>query len=179
MTNSRNNKSRTAFSLVEVALAIGIMSFALVSIIGLLSLAMQISRDSADSTNIALMTRSVTTMLRASGTNGVTGYTYIAGLLPANGSNSITYYFDENGVQTTSTNGYLVSDTVLNGVMVSNTSATTNQKIYLCTIKNKTPTSFPLPANYMWLQLDFSWPFKAPASARQHKYIYANLAQYD
>src|SRR5271155_1091560 len=59
-------RATAGFSLVEVVLAIGIIAFALVSIISLMSLGLQSSKSSTDDTNIALMTQSVISLLRTS-----------------------------------------------------------------------------------------------------------------
>ena len=56
---------RTAFSLVEVALAMGIVSFALVAIFGLLSVGVNAARDSNDDTKVGFIMQDVAARVRA------------------------------------------------------------------------------------------------------------------
>lgn len=58
-------RSRNAFSLVEVALAVGIISFALVAVLGLLGVGINASRDSSDDTKIAFIMQDVSARVRA------------------------------------------------------------------------------------------------------------------
>lgn len=60
---------RAAFSLVEVALAMGIVAFALVAVFGLLSVGINASHDSDDDTKVALIMQDVATRLRAETSN--------------------------------------------------------------------------------------------------------------
>ncbi len=56
---------RTAFSLVEIALTMGIISFALVAIFGLLSVGINAARDSNDDTKIAFVMQDLAVRVRA------------------------------------------------------------------------------------------------------------------
>src|SRR5258708_4379619 len=193
MTRSNPGGKAAAFSLVEVTVAIGIVAFALVAILGLVSLSEQASKNATDETNLALMTQTVITLLRTSGISGSQS-AYVSGTatLPAGSANYLTYYFDASGapVHDSSGSGNLISGT--NGV--SNVANAATNPIYVCTVMNKTPviitsgttptTNFvdipQAPANfaYAYFRLDFAWPYIAPAANQQHKYAYTSLAQY-
>lgn len=161
-----------AFTLVEVVLAIGVVSFGLVSVITLLSLAMQSSKESSEDTNIALMTQTIVALLRSN------GYTNVTGTIPAGSASSISYYFDaRGGISLDESGKFLTSTTV---------ATATTPPVYICTVTNKTSASpapnFPpagFPLRFAQLQFDFSWPYGAPAANRQHKYVATSLAQYD
>jgi uncharacterized protein (TIGR02598 family) len=62
MTKRRIN----AFSLIEVTLAIGVIAFALVAILGLLPVGMRSGREAMDATRTSLIAQDVVTRLRAS-----------------------------------------------------------------------------------------------------------------
>jgi len=187
MTGSQRPSKGAAFSLVEVVVAIGIVTFALVSIISLISLGLQSSKDSTDDTNIALMTQTVITLLR---TNGYVNVTGTAGVLSGT-SSYLTCYFDSSGNPLHSSTGLLITGTSINGAMTSNTSSAISTPVYLCTVTNRSPAAASQPGYvYLpqptasailcaWLRLDFSWPYAAPAANQQHKYVYASLAQYN
>lgn len=56
---------QAAFSLVEVALATGILAFALVAVFGLLSVGINASRDSGDDTKVAFILQDIAVKVRA------------------------------------------------------------------------------------------------------------------
>ena len=62
---SRTLRGRNAFSLIEVMLAIGIISFAFVSVMGLLVVALKNERQASDDTAMASMTQYISSTLRA------------------------------------------------------------------------------------------------------------------
>ena len=57
-------RHRSAFSLAEVALSMGVISFALVAILGLLSVGINVSRDSGDDTRVAFIMQDVAARVR-------------------------------------------------------------------------------------------------------------------
>ena len=65
MTSRSFPRGPAAFSLVEVALAVGIIAFALTAILGLMSVGMNASRDTGDSTKIAFIMQDVAARVRA------------------------------------------------------------------------------------------------------------------
>jgi len=68
------------FTLVEIVISLGIVSFAIVALVGLLAVSMGSSRDSAEDTAIATMARQVTAEIRSEKFNNL--------------SMSKDYYFD-------------------------------------------------------------------------------------
>jgi len=163
-------KNKSAFSLVEVVVALAIVAFTLIPVLGMVSMGLQSSRESKDDTNIAVMTQTVMAQLWS------TGYTNMAKALPAHATNSLYYYFDSSGapLYDTSTQGTLISST--GSVLVSGTLKAN----YTCTITNKTPassSSFAPPSKFAVFRLDFAWPYNA--ANQRHKYVYTSLAQYN
>ena len=186
MTNSNQRGQSAAFSLIEVTVAIGIVAFAVVSIVGLVSLSQQASRNASDETNLALMTQTVITLLRTSGVSGSqSAYVNVTTALPAGSASTLTYYFDANGAPVHDTTGNLVSSAN------NNLASAATTPIYVCTVMNKTPvttaqTNFvdipQAPANFSfaYFRLDFAWPYSANAAVaanQQHRYAYTSLAQ--
>ena len=60
-----NRSTKKAFSLIEVVIALGIFSFAIVAILGLFSISLASSRESSDDTRSAAMVSQVVDALRA------------------------------------------------------------------------------------------------------------------
>jgi uncharacterized protein (TIGR02598 family) len=90
-------RRRAGFSLIEVALAITIVAFAFVALLGLLPTGMNVFNQTIDSTNEMRISSDMTSMLQA------TEYDKIAKLDPAIADN--IFYFDSDG-------GALDSETV-------------------------------------------------------------------
>lgn len=65
-TGNRKSGRYAAFTLIEIVLAIGIMSFALVGILGLFPVALETARDSKAETQVALLARQIESDLLAS-----------------------------------------------------------------------------------------------------------------
>jgi uncharacterized protein (TIGR02598 family) len=68
-----SNLKPSAFTLIEVVLAIGIMSFALVGILGLFPVALETAQDSKAETQIALLAQRIEADLRSLQQSGVDG----------------------------------------------------------------------------------------------------------
>ncbi len=178
--------------MTEVVLAIGIVAFAMVSILGLVSLSEQASKGATDQTNLALMTQTVSTLLRTSGTSGFqTPYTAVTSLLSGSGNSVyyLNYYFDASGAPSRDTLGNLISGSSTLIASGSNVSSAVTKPTYVCTVMNKTPSatgvtnyvSIPQePSNFAfaYLRLDFAWPYGAPAANQQHKYAYTSVTSY-
>lgn len=102
------------FSLVEVVLALGLVSFCLVALLGLFSVGIKTSKQAAEETNLAAMSSQIITELRAT-----TSSTTIA--------LNQTYYFDNLGERTNAAGAYyacLVTsqpDTALSGNLIRGT----------------------------------------------------------
>jgi len=94
---SRPGLRRTAFSLIEVTIALGIFAFAMVPVIGLVSTGMTTLRDSMDVTvQIDLVRKTAGEAMRIPFTN-----------LSAAFDNKL-FYFDDEGVQQTSSNAQTI-----------------------------------------------------------------------
>jgi uncharacterized protein (TIGR02598 family) len=108
-----------AFSLVEVVIAIAVVSFALIGLIALFSVGLTTNRQSADQTNVSAMAWQVMTGLRSQ-----TNYTQ------ANAFSTTNYFFDTLGQSNyPATNAYyscaitLSTQTALNSANATNMGA--------------------------------------------------------
>jgi uncharacterized protein (TIGR02598 family) len=88
MISALPSRSRAGFSLVEVALAIGIIAFAFVALLGLIPTGLNTFRDAIDKTNETIIVADLNSMLQ------VTDWSKLAGL-DYNSSQEIYYYNDE------------------------------------------------------------------------------------
>lgn len=81
-------KSRRAFSLIEVTIAVGIVAFVLVAILGLVPVGMQAAREAMDDTRTSLIAQDAAhwaqALLRAAGT-------------PPASPQAVTRWYDEQG----------------------------------------------------------------------------------
>jgi uncharacterized protein (TIGR02598 family) len=151
---------REGFSLVEVVIALGITSFVIIAIIGLLSVGLQTSRESAEDMNLALMGQTTASLLRSRTFTNVLNSTNF-------GDTNADYFFDANGALTRDTSG------------APATSADTNS-LFACTISRRTPSLAPLSAtNFIYLQYKITWPLSAPAANRKEKVGVISLANYE
>jgi len=136
-----------AFSLVEVVIALGLISFSLMAIMGLFSVGLQSSRESAEDTNLALMTQQVNAWSRSQ------AFTNLAGTNHA-------FFFDATGEWNRDTNG-------------APALAARADSHYACTINSQTS---PVSSNVIYLQYQFEWPLAAPVAKRQHRVVFASRA---
>jgi uncharacterized protein (TIGR02598 family) len=83
--------SDTAFTLVEIVIALGVVAFCIVPLIGTLAVAYQQGRDSQAKTEVALVLQSMETALRASAMQGTNSFADLKSRLP------LTNYFAEGG----------------------------------------------------------------------------------
>ncbi len=196
MKHPSERKSR-GFSLVEIAMALGVVAFALSAIIGLLSFTLQSESRSQDDIVISAMTTQVMADLRrqsfsgvvftsgtaptvagASGTNGIfpdtSGTSAIAGntALPS-------YYFDHSGIRITGSSAGAPT----------HTQAVAAGAVYQCspTIASGTVPGGPSagPVNLVNVSLSFYWPAAAisgssipPTNAPNSRTIYTSIARY-
>ena len=84
-------RGRRAFTLVEVVLAIGIVAFCVVPLIGALSVAYQQGREAQEKTELALVFQSVEAVLRGSVGRGTNSFASLQASLPQ------TNYFAQGG----------------------------------------------------------------------------------
>jgi uncharacterized protein (TIGR02598 family) len=83
--------SDSAFTLVEIVIALGVVAFCIVPLIGTLAVAYQQGRDSQAKTEVALVLQSMETALRASANRGTNSFADLRTKLP------LTNYFAEGG----------------------------------------------------------------------------------
>ncbi|MDD5350584.1 MAG: hypothetical protein PHQ12_10270 [Chthoniobacteraceae bacterium] len=165
-----------AFSLVEVVLALGIVTIALFPMIGLLSVALDATGSAGDDTALAAMCAQALADLRAApfdalGDPAPRQAATIPATLPTTLADS-TYYF--------STEGTLISGT---------NAAGDPHALYECVVK-KFPESDTQgeksgstagPYNRVKLELFFSWPVSSnpdPAKRAGKQWYYASIARY-
>jgi len=85
----RHHSRHRAFTLVEVVLALGVASFGLISMLGLLSVGLKTFHDAINATTEAEITQQLANQLRLASFSSVQGVT-----TPS------TYYFNQEGVAT-------------------------------------------------------------------------------
>ena len=150
------------FSLVEVVIALGITSFVIIAIIGLLSTGLQSSRESAEDTSLALMAQTTTSLFRAQPFSNVFGSVRFDAA-----DTAADYFFDANGDLTRDATG-------------APATAANADSLFACTVTRRTPPLAPLSAsNFLYLQYKFTWPLSAPAANRKEKVILSSVANYE
>lgn len=103
------------FSLVEIVLAIGITSFALIATLGLLPVGLNTLRESSTQTAVANISQYVRGELQQISFNPSTSFN-------VQNLNSTTYYFTRDGVKTDANSGYyLAKFDLTNGSVGGNT----------------------------------------------------------
>lgn len=154
-------RNSPAFSLVEVVIALGLTSFALLSMVGLLAIGLQNNRESTEETNLALCTETALSILRSRGFNlAASDVSY------KETDSTPDFYFDGTG--------NLVVDA--NGLPAKTQSP---DALYACTVTRATPTLDQPTTKLIYLRLQFHWPLAAPAAARQHRIVITSLANYE
>jgi len=151
--NCSSRRQNRAFSLVEVVLAVGIVAFVLISILGLMSVGIKANRESADDIAISLIVQHVATSLRMEGFANVNAN---ANYAPSN--TSPDFYYDATGAG--SANG------------AGSTDANT---LYACKVIRSSPATVPT-SNVLFLKLEISWPFAAPENNRQKRIVQISLS---
>lgn len=158
-----SSKRESAFSLVEVVIAIGLISFAVLSLVGLLLTGLKSTRESGEDTSLAFCTETAQELLRAEGfSSASTKAAYAPGMTnPA-------FYFDSAGVIQTDTNGVPLA-------------SANSESLYGCTVTRRAPAVAPVQTttNFLICQLKFVWPLTAPATNRQQRIVPMSLANYD
>ena len=176
------SSNRRAFTLVEVALALGIVAFALVPIIGILGIAMTTNTESGSDTSIAAMTTLVLNDLRSAPFNAM------GEAVPSDPANyqiaslnttlaDSTYYFSNEG------------SLVYVGDPTKMAASTASQVVYECWVRKTADTSTQTPNadptkpgtyNQIRLQLLFSWPYLISDRTKRtnQRSIYASVARY-
>jgi len=144
-----------AFSLIEVTLAIGIVSFAVLAILGTLAAGLRSSRESSEDTVLALATQEVNAWSRSQ------PFPLLAAA--AKTSSSFLIYFNADGTLVRTADG-----------LPSFVPAP--DAFYGCTISVHTSG---VSDNLLLLQYRFEWPLVAPATARQKEIVTASRSNED
>ncbi len=136
--------SQKAFTLIEVVLGLGVISFCLTILMGLFATGLLSSKRSRDDTHLAALTWSVANELRATNAYQLAAASAPSALTP------YTRYYDVDGQATTQVSAY-----------------------YTCTVApSPTPSGSPLPANVQVLRLVFTYPNVAPAPHTNIAYVF-------
>lgn len=143
------------FSLVEIVMAIGIISFALLAIISLFSVGLQGSRESSEDTYLALMTQYVNAWSRSQAFANLAAASNNASANPAP-----AFFFNAAGEVTRDTGGTPVP-------------VAAADSHYACTVTWQTSS---VSTNLISLQYRFEWPWSAPAAGRQQRVIVTSRA---
>jgi uncharacterized protein (TIGR02598 family) len=154
-------RGESAFSLVEVVLAIGLFSFALLALVGLLTVGLKGSRESGDDTILSLCTETTQALVRAEGFSQV-----LTNALYAPGNTTPDFFFDSGGI--------LLTDSAGAPLRTQNTNA-----LYGCLVTRSVAALSQATTNLLVYQLKFVWPLAAPAANRQHRVVPASLANYE
>ena len=163
-----SSRSTPGFSLVEIVLAIGVASFALVSILGLLQVAMNSDNSASRDTTLAAMSNHVLNELRA------VPFDSLWAADPETARDSApstatpvasTYFFTNEGAP------------------VGSTASSGFEVVYKCVV-TKTPDVVSKNAdtglyNQLKLQLEFSWPVNGGSTTNKEgsQALYASIAR--
>lgn len=154
----------SAFSLIEIALAMGIASFALVAMMGLLSVSLESSKAATDDTVLATMANGIMGDLRRQPFDEAKDY--IENATPP------VAFFDVCGKR--------LRDKV-SGMDMNSSSALANGAIYKCTQAAQpdqdTLAADGITANMLRTKLTFVWPASA-ATPPNRRVIHASIARY-
>lgn len=172
--------TRRGFSLPEVVIALGIVAFCVIAILGLLAAGLKSGKSSLDDTVIAAAARQEMSSLRRAYFPGIAPGAEVA--TTANnplGAKDVlgTVYFDVNGKRMQDANGVDITDVA---------TARSLGAIYQCTVTvrgdayNLGPNPMELGGNSLLnIELEFQWPLLPPGSAAPNSVrIYASLAKY-
>ncbi len=146
---------KTAFSLVEVVLAIGIVSVAILVILGVLSVGLQSSREASEDTFLALSTQQLAAWSKSQ--------TFSNLAVDSLASSNSVFYFNAQGVLARTSDG-------------APATAPAADSHYLCTVKKNLSG---ISTNFLHLQYRFEWPLAAPAPSRQYRIVVASRANED
>ncbi len=154
MKRARRAPAPRAFSLIEIVLALAVISFALLAVFGLISVSLKADRESSSDTVMVGMRRSVMGDLR-------TG-TY------ANLPELKYYYFDSDGLPCNPASALAPAQPA---------SAYYECKVALADDKNATEPAYDVSANLKNATLTFSWPVLS--GSRPHTEVfYCDIANY-
>jgi uncharacterized protein (TIGR02598 family) len=139
------------FSLVEVVMALGIISFVIVGILGLLSVGLSTAKKSTRATNLSAISSQVISSIR-NDTN-----TYTSAVLTGMVSTPVRFYFNYSGSPQTTSN---------------------SETFYLCEVGSETASSVlgaTTLSGYTVLILTVSSPLAAPEANRDKEVLHATI----
>ncbi|XHR28463.1 MAG: hypothetical protein ACFUZC_21420 [Chthoniobacteraceae bacterium] len=152
-----------AFSLIEIVVAMGVVSFSLTAMMGLLSVSLGSSKASTEDTVLAAMASDILGDLRRQ--SFANAQTYVQASTPA------VTYFDSNGQRLRDKTGLVDLD---------RTAALAVGALYQCTQTAQVDgdtSSASGTANLLRAKLTFVWPAVAP-SPTNSRVIHATIAKY-
>lgn len=152
MVRTRVQPCQSAFSLVEVVLALGIIAFAIVGIMGLMPVAVKSVGDSMRETDATLIARRVFAELKT-GTNPTRGLS----------SHTSTNHSLDLSASSTNTLAFSAEGTPLDYFVTSTNSPENADLDYYAQISVLTNTGF---TNLSRVQVDIAYPAAAPADKR-------------
>ena len=156
---------RAAFTLVEIALALGIFAFAIVALLGLVVVGTDSTRESATDTALGMMTQTTLVYLRSQ--VYATTRTRVASGSYNQTNTTPSFYYDNAGRMALDANG---------------NPATTVQSdsVYYCVVSGRAPAGASVStSNLLYLQLQFRSPATVPVSAQPIRIVDASIANYD
>jgi uncharacterized protein (TIGR02598 family) len=147
------------FSLVEVAISLGIVAFALTGIVGLLSATLKTSKSSMDDLLVSEMTSDIVNTLRKQDFANIS-------------SNPTSVFFDVSGKRI---NGVDTNTGVISNVATE--AAVAQGAVYVCnpTVQADPDTIGNSRTNLWRVSLKFQWP---ATSTNNPKTIHADIARY-
>ncbi|HSI82913.1 MAG: hypothetical protein ACAI35_11825 [Candidatus Methylacidiphilales bacterium] len=131
------NSTTVAFSLVEVVLALGIISFSLIAIMGVLAVGLQTSRESSDQIQAANITSLLMATARAMPTNLPSGFA-----LPSLSQSAVT-----NVVKIGADGTLNSANPTYNLYYIVGTNTTTGPKLAYVYLRLWWPLAAPMPTN--------------------------------
>lgn len=137
-----------AFSLVEVVMALGVISFALVGMLGLLSVGFTAAKKSTNATNLAAISSQVVSTIRNN-----TNFTSLVMTNLASGPTNI--YFDNSGQM----------QSALDAV----------KSRYQCEVRSRPVTAVTSLSGYTVLVMTVSYPVQATIVNRTKEVIFATV----
>ena len=162
MSTSFSSRGKSGgFSLAEVAIALGIVAFALTAIVGLLSATLKTTKSSMDDLLLSEMSSDLVNTLRKQ------DFTNIS-------SNPANVFFDVSGKRI---NGVDAATGVISAMATA--TAISQGAVYVCTptvVSDTTMEANSVP-NLWRISLAFQWPAGAASSPNQ-KTIHADIARY-
>ncbi len=141
-----------AFTLVEIALALAVISFALLALLGLISVSLQASKNANHDTQIALASEYALSLLTSQ------PYATLAG------ASATTNYFDYQGAPTTQSS---VTDPAVFNCIIQ--TSTTNMAPFSWANGN---------TNLIAVELTFTWPGQTNTTGNNAKTIWTSISAY-